>query len=100
SLSPASWAANVHRRLNRRVGRAMSLGRLPAVLNPAKKFPEFSGYAVFLNDQLAQNEDSLAFRLRAQWEAFTDRQKEAYQERVPEGPVVRVRPDAKRQRCG
>ena len=31
----------------------------------ATRFPEFSGYAVFLNDQLAQNEDSLAFRRSA-----------------------------------
>mmetsp|Transcript_108118 Transcript_108118/g.150846 ORF Transcript_108118/g.150846 Transcript_108118/m.150846 type:complete len:90 (+) Transcript_108118:145-414(+) len=62
-------------------------------LNPAKKFPEFDGYAVFMNEQLegTMDEDSLDPRLRAKWDAFTERQKRAYQERVPGGPVVRVR---------
>mmetsp|Transcript_38137 Transcript_38137/g.77977 ORF Transcript_38137/g.77977 Transcript_38137/m.77977 type:complete len:93 (+) Transcript_38137:109-387(+) len=75
-------------------------------LNPSKKFPEFDGYAVFMNEQLegTMDEDCLTSRLRAKWDTFTERQKKAYQERVPGGPVVRVRLNpgaffnAKRQR--
>ncbi|CAK9024208.1 unnamed protein product [Durusdinium trenchii] len=56
-------------------------------LNPSKKFPEFNGYAVFMNEQLegSMDEDCLASRLRAKWDAFTERQKQAYQERLKRG---------------
>eukprot|EP00438_Fugacium_kawagutii_P024586 Skav223366 [mRNA] locus=scaffold200:628149:631537:+ [translate_table: standard] len=74
-------------------------------LNPIKKFPEFNGYAVFMNEQLEGMMDEDSARLRAKWDTFSERQKQAYQARVPRGPVVRVRPNvaasfrsAKRQR--
>eukprot|EP00435_Cladocopium_sp_Y103_P065619 s23_g27.t1 len=51
-------------------------------LNPSKKFPEFDGYAVFMNEQLegTMDEDCLTSRLRAKWDTFTERQKKAYQD--------------------
>ncbi|CAE7308107.1 unnamed protein product [Symbiodinium sp. CCMP2456] len=69
---------------------------------PAEKFPEFNGYAVFMNEHLARLPESALteapLSLRCKWDGFTDSEKKAYEDRVPTGPVVRVRAAAPSRR--